>query len=81
MIERDGYVAVKYFQPIDNRVQVSGGFYVFSVRRNVSMAWVLKHHVQEVLNYTKRCCGGSLNHPYRLANDSDVRIWENTAER
>ena len=80
MIEKDGYVAMVYFQPTDTRLRVSSGEYAFSVRRNVSLAWVLTGHVQEVLNAKRGCCGGE-GHPYRLANDSDVRIWNNTSER
>lgn len=75
MIERDGKVAVKYFQQVPQKVKVGSVVYRFDVKMNICMAWVDKEHVQQVLNITKVCCGGNKTKPYRLANELDVKRW------
>ena len=77
MIERDGKVAIKYFQQVGQKVQVGKDVYVFDVKMNVCMAWVKKEHVDAVLNIVKECCGGNKKKPYRLANELDVKRWMN----
>ena len=74
-------VAISYFQPIPNSVRVGIKTYSFETRRGISLAWIDQSDVQIVLEVTKECCGGQLRHPYRLANEAQIRIWEGTAER
>lgn len=77
----DGCTAIKYFQQIPQKVVVYGETYHFSVNANICMAWVKNEHVNAVLNITKVCCGGNRTHPYRLANESDIRRWSGISER
>ena len=77
----DGYTAMKYFQPMPQNVKVGENVYHFEPKKNISMAWVKDEHVNAVLSLVKVCCGGNKTHPYRLANDSDVRIWSGVSER
>jgi hypothetical protein len=76
MIEQNGQVAIKYFQQIPQNVQIGQDHYTFWVKSNVCMAWVKKEHVKQVLDITKTCCRGNKTHPYKLANELDVRLWE-----
>lgn len=77
----DGLVAMKYPQPINKGIQVPGGFYAFSPRRNISMAWVRPEHVDHILSVRQTCCGGRHTFTFRLATESDARVWEGIAER
>lgn len=82
MIERNGKVALKYFQAIPQSVRMSSKKeYHFDTRRNISMAWVDVEDVEFILGIVKVCCGGNRNHPYKYANESDVRIWSGESER
>jgi len=76
-----GYTAMKYFQQVPQRVKIGTDEYRFEVKRNICMAWVKDEHVQSVLNIVRICCGGNKNHPYRLANEADIRIWSGLSER
>lgn len=77
----DGYTAIKYFQQIPQRVKIGTEVYDFSVKANICMAWVKNEHVNAVLEITRVCCGGNKNHPYRLANETDIRRWSGISER
>jgi len=77
----DGHTAIKYFQQVPQKVKVGGVVYYFSIKANICMAWIKDEHVDTVLSLTKTCCGGHKNHPYRLANDSDIRRWSGISER
>jgi hypothetical protein len=82
MIKNDaGFVAMKYFQQVPQRVQIGKSEYRFEVKRNICMAWVQEEHVGAVLDIVRSCCGGHRNKPYRLANEADVRVWSGISER
>jgi len=77
----EGHTAVKYFQQVPQRVKVAGITYDFAIKANICMAWIKDEHVSTVLALTKNCCGGRKNHPYRLANEADIRRWSGISER
>lgn len=81
MIEQDGNVAITYFQEVPQQVKIGDTTYRFAVHANICMAWVKKEHVQAVLNITRTCCGGNKRHPYREANETQVRRWTNRGGR
>jgi hypothetical protein len=76
-----GYTAIKYFQQVPQKVKIGTDEYQFGVKANICMAWVKDEHVEAVLNITRVCCGGNKTHPYRVANDTDIRRWSGTSER
>ena len=78
---KEGYTAMVYFQTIPQTVVVGKDTYSFFVKRNICLAWVKDEHVNTVLSITKSCCGGNKTHPYRIANDHLIRVWEGIAER
>lgn len=75
MIEKDGKIAVAYYQTIPHVVRANGNDYAFVVKANICMAWVNKDDAPILLRVTKKCCGGHLNTVYRFANENDVRRW------
>jgi hypothetical protein len=79
MPEENGRTAVKYYTTIPHVVTVQKAEYLFTVRANICLAWILNEHVDIVLGLHRRgkCCGGSQQQEYRLANESDVRRWTN----
>ena len=76
-----GQVAVKYYQQVPKRVEVSGNLYIFGIRAHISMAWVEPEHVQSILNIRGGCCGQKNAGVFRLANEDDVRRWTNGGGR
>jgi hypothetical protein len=80
-VNEQGYVAMRYSQPIIKEVQVPGGFYTFYPNRNISMCWVKPELVDAVLNVKGGCCGRSNNQVFWLASQSDANIWEGKSER
>jgi hypothetical protein len=77
-----GEVALWYLQPIQKFVELGNGHqYVFVVRRNVSLAWVLPEDVERCFSIKTGCCGHTINPAFRYASDSEVRIWSGTADR
>ena len=77
----DGYTAIKYFQQIPQSVRVGGTTYNFEIKKQICMAWIKDEHVNTVLGLTRVCCGGNKTHPYRLANETDIRRWTGVSER
>ena len=82
MIENtQGQVALKHLSTNQKLVTVRGGKqYVFVPRANISMAWVEKDDVSELLSIKKGCCGGK-KAIFRYANVDDVRRWTNGGGR
>lgn len=75
-------VALFYIQPVQKLVSLGNGHqYVFTVRRNISLAWVDPQDVPAMFEIKTGCCGHTINPAFRYASDSDVRIWSGTAER
>jgi len=81
VVDDNGMVAIRCFPPTAQPITVPGGAYMFEIRRNVCMVWVHPAHADIILNTTKQCCGGQLSRPFRLASESDARIWLNLSER
>lgn len=81
MVEQDEKIALAYYQTIPQVIKVNGHEYLFGVRANICMAWVLKDDVSAVLNIVKVCCGGNKRHVYRYASEDDVRRWTNGGGR
>jgi hypothetical protein len=77
-----GQVALFYLQPIQKLITLGNGHqYVFTVKRNVSLAFVAPEDVPACFEIRTGCCGHQLNPAFRYASESDVRIWSGTAER
>ena len=70
-----GQIAIAYYQPIPETVQIGDSIYSFIIQRAVSMAWINEEHVADILRITKTCCGGSKHNIYRYATDSQVNVW------
>ena len=77
-----GEVALFYLQPIQKLVTLGNGHqYVFTVHRNVSLAFVAPSDVPAMFDVRTGCCGHEVNPAFRYASPGDVRIWSGTAER
>jgi hypothetical protein len=81
IINDTGQVAVKYYQQIPKRVVVGEVLYIFSIRGQISMAWIAPEHLDRVLSAVGGCCGNKKPGVFRLANESDVRRWTNNGGR
>lgn len=78
MIENeDGQVALAYYQPVPQVIMVGSTRYFFDTKRAVSLAWVNKEHVPNILGITKSCCGGRKTPAFRYATQSQVNVWLN----
>lgn len=84
MVKNDrGDVALVYYQTIPQHVRVNKHDYIFTVRRNICLAWVKESDVDAILAITKKCgCGsGPKRGVYRYASEQEERIWSGRAER
>ncbi len=80
----NGDVAVTYFQEINKQVRVGDGTrYAWSVKRNVSLAWVNPEHVDHILSKTRNCCGGGGRKKgvFRLSSQQEVNLWTGVGVR
>jgi hypothetical protein len=77
VVNENGQVAVKYYQPVPQVIKVNGRTYVFSVNKSLSIAWVEPEDVNAILNITKVCCGGQRNKVFRLEHETHVKRWLN----
>ena len=50
MIVQDDMVAVQHYTSNGWNVSVDGTVYIFTPRRNVSMAWVRREHLEKILS-------------------------------
>jgi hypothetical protein len=80
VINDAGQVAVKYFQPLDQILEIRGKTYFFKVRKSISIAWIDAEDVDAVLNVTKECCGGNRQKVFRLEHETHVKRWLNLIE-
>ena len=80
VVNDSGQVAIKYFQPIPQTLQINGRIYTFAVRKSLSIAWVEPQDVGAVLNVVKECCGGNRQRVYRLEHEMHVKRWLNWIE-
>jgi hypothetical protein len=72
-----GEVAVGYYQPIPKRVQLrSGHVYFFNVNY-VSMGWIPREDLDEVLAIPFGCCQKKKAGAFFLANENYVRRFLN----
>ena len=76
MIENtENQVAVVYQYQTDNTIQISRtAGYRFVVRNNVSLGWVSKDHLTEVLRMRRNClsCNPTM---FKLATQAQVDRW------
>jgi len=88
----EGQIALKYYQPrgqyIDGSGLSSGTLgYVFTVRANISMAWISPIDLTNILNRRRKGCGhggagcGGKSPAFTYANEADVRRWTNNGGR
>ena len=80
----NGDIAITYFQEIHKRVRMGDGTrYQWSVKRNVSMAWVNPKHVDQVLAKTRKgCCGSSKKRGvFKLSSQQQVNLWTGVGTR
>ena len=70
-------VALRYYQPAQVLVNntTTGNQYVFVVQHNVSMAFVDKADVANLLNRRGGCCNKK-RRLFGLASDDIVRVWQ-----
>ena len=79
----NGDVAITYFQEIHKHVQMGDGTrYRWSVKRNVSLAWVNSKHVDQILAKTRSCCGGHRKKGiFRISSQQEVNLWTGVGVR
>lgn len=77
----EGQVAVRHLRLVPIRVQVGGVTYLWSIRANISLAWVAPEHVDYVLSTKGGCCGNKNKKVFVLADETHVRRWENNGGR
>lgn len=80
--ETDGdiYVAVQHYTTNGSAEAVNERHYVWIPQHNVSLCWVLKEDVAQILNIkAKRCCG-KCGDKYFLASEINTNLFE-TGER
>ena len=79
----NGDVAITYFQEIHKPVRMGDGTrYQWSVKRNVSLAWVNPKHIDQVLAKTRSCCGGQRKRGvFRLSSQQEVNLWTGVGVR
>lgn len=78
-----GEVGIVYVSPVDKQVQVGETTYIFMVNKAISFAWVKEKDVPSILEIRHNCnCPNSNHKPaFHIANDAQVRIWNNWASR
>lgn len=76
-----GQVALIYYQTI-NPVVEFGKYgtptyrgYKFITQHNICLCWVDEADVQRILDLKGGCCGGQKRGIYRLASETQVRVW------
>lgn len=79
IINEAGQVALKYNRQAPQSIKVHGNYYLFSIRANISMAWVAPEDIEAILETKRDCgCGGNgMVKVFFYANESDVRRWTN----
>jgi hypothetical protein len=68
-------VPIRCKQQVQKLVNINGNQYVFTVRHNISLAYVTDSDVPGVLAIKKNCCvnrGGPL---FKLASAAEERVW------
>ena len=81
-INDQGWVAIKHTRLVP--IQVKGAndrHYIFSIRANIPLAWIHPDDVDRILAARGGCCGNKTKLVFFLANESDVRRWENNGGR
>jgi hypothetical protein len=72
----NGDVAMTYFQSSGKYLRMGDGMeYVFVTRRNICFSWVNPKHVDQILNKSRKCCGGSKKRVFRLSSQQEVNLW------
>jgi len=80
VVNDDGQVAVKYFQPMSQTLKIGSKVYIFVVRKSLSIAWIEPEDVDAVLNVVKICCGNTPHKVFRLEHETHVKRWLNWIE-
>jgi len=82
VINENGDVAVKHTRLVPVHVKgADGREYIFSIRANITMAWIHPDDVDPLLSTLGGCCGQKNKKVFRLANEDDVRRWTNNGGR
>lgn len=84
MVTNDvGQIALKYLSPVPKFISANGGGeYIFSVRANISLAWIEPKDVNNILGIKSGCnCGSGKKRVFVYANEDDVRRWTNGGGR
>jgi len=74
IINTEGWVLVRYYQPIQKMITVGKNSYVFVPRYNLSCCWIRPDDVAGVLEIRGGCCGGS-RQVFFLVNEANARLW------
>ena len=76
IVESSELVAVEYYSTIPKTVMVNKHEYVFTVQHNVCLGWVQRADVPAVLAIVGGCCNNKRPGVFRLASETNVRIWK-----
>lgn len=71
----DGWIFLRYFQPIQKLVEIGGNSYVFVPQCNVSGCWVRPQDVSRILDIRRECCGGQRTASFGYSNEENARLW------
>lgn len=74
-------VPLSYYQCVQKLIKVRDTQYVFTIRYNISLAYVEPEHVDAILNIRGGCCGNKKSGVFRRATDQEIRIWNGEASR
>jgi len=81
ILDAQGKIAVKYRRQQRVNVACNGSHYIFSMKANISMCWVLPGDLDCVLAVKGGCCGQRKPGIFIFASESDARRWTNGGGR
>jgi len=80
MPENDS-IPLVYYQCVQKLVTIRKKQYVFTIKYNISLAYVEPEHVDSILNMRGGCCGSRKRGIFRRATEQEIRIWNGEASR
>lgn len=78
-----GQTALKYRLPVPviAKNTPSQTEYRFTVKANLSIAWINQEDIDNLINRKKTCCGGTTHKLFRYASEDEARRWQNGGGR
>jgi len=74
-------IPLVYYQCVQKLVTVRKKQYVFTIRHNISLAYIDLEYVDDILNIRGGCCGNKKPGVFRNASEQEIRIWNGEADR